>query len=390
MERIDPLQINREQFEKNKDSNVFVIMRYAEGTVLDEIEETIKSTLIEFNLNPILAKDVVFDSLLWSNLKFCMDHCRYSIVVFERIKPPDFSPNVSLELGYMLALKTPCLLLKDHTFPQLSTDILGHLYTAFDSYKPKQSISEAVTDWLTKLGHSPIKPAEIIEEETTLDSNKERTRRIIGYLEDVDAKKSNNIIRQAASLSSLAISDKEQCDHEVDDVYQQLLLSERNLLYELLDSEAELRIMVSPDTQKERVSLGLVSKEFGRTNIIPRYNRLIDCIEENINNSKLQIVYLHRLPYDNLVIVNSDVSLVGRKKLREKGFPYTTVIYDPVVIAEQVNDFDLTFEENAEILSGTATGKSREVAIKRKVIKRLKKSRSELVHILDQDDDQEI
>ena len=391
MERLDPIQLNREQFERNENHNVFVIMRYSEGTVLDLIEGAIKTTLSEFNLNAILAKDVVFDHELWSNIRFCMDHSRYAIVLFERIKPPDYSPNVSLELGYMLALKRPCLILKDKAFPALNTDIIGHLYTTFDSYNAEESVSLAIKKWMAKLGHSRIKPAETIEAESTLESNKERTRRIIEYLSSLDVSAPDNVIRQAASLSSLAISDNEIHEDGSDEEYHHLLLSERDLLCNLMKSGSTLKIMISPDTQKERVSLGLVSMEYARTNIIPRYDRLIKYVENNINNKNLQIVYLHRLPYDNLVIINSDVSLIGRKRLREKGFPYTTVIYDPAVITEQIKDFDINFDENADILSGQSIdNESKNEEIKKKVIKRLKKSRRELVHIAEQGNEFEI
>ena len=84
MERIDPIKLNREEFEKDSNRNVFIIMRYAQGTLLDEIESTIKETLLKYNLKAILARDVVFDLELWSNIKFCMEHSRYGIVVFDQ------------------------------------------------------------------------------------------------------------------------------------------------------------------------------------------------------------------------------------------------------------------------------------------------------------------
>src|SRR3712207_4509606 len=113
MNDIDEFAVNQERFEKDKDENVFVIMRYSPESPFKEIEETIRNTLHQYGLKAVLAKDVAFHQELWENVQFCMRHSRYAVVVFERIQQPDFNPNVLLELGYMLALHKRCLILKE-------------------------------------------------------------------------------------------------------------------------------------------------------------------------------------------------------------------------------------------------------------------------------------
>ena len=352
MKRIDPLKLNRDEFEKDENRNVFIIMRYAPSTTLDLIESTIRETLSKFNLKAILAKDVAFDIELWNNIKFCMDHSRYGIVVFDRVKQPDFSPNVALELGYMIALKRPSLILKEQNIPTLNSDIIGHLYNAFDSYDIINSVSSAIESWLIKLGHSKIRSAEIITAENSLAANKKRTERIVQFLEEVAYHKKCNIIRQAASMSSLAISDRETHRGDDDGEYKRLLSKERNLISKYSDSGYMLRIIISPETQIERVELLLVPYEYIKNNIIPRYDTLINFIEKNIDNPRVQITYTLRLPHDNVTIIDNLTTFIGRKRRRESGFPYTTQIFDPAVIDAEIEEFDSIFSDNVGVLLG--------------------------------------
>lgn len=389
MERIDPLRLNRDEFEKEENRNVFIIMRYAHRTVLDQIESTIKETLLRYGLKAILAKDVVFDPELWNNIKFCMEHSRYGIVVFDRVKQPDFSPNVTLELGYMLALRRPSLILKEHSIATLNTDIIGHLYTAFDPYDVRDSVSVAIENWLTKLGHSKFRSANIITADNPLEANKARTKSIIHYLEEVTDDGNKHIIRQAASMSSIAISDKEAHRDENDGEYHQLLLRERDLMSRHIEADSTLRLIISPEAQIERVELGLVSLDYISTNIIPRYDRLIKFITRNLNNSNLQVTFTLRLPHDNLTIIDEQITFIGRKRRRESGFPYTTQIFDPAVVEEEIEEFDNIFTDNVGVLLNTDNAEENLFGsqdLKMKVIEKLNSCKAKLKTFCDKRD----
>lgn len=276
-----------------------------------------------------------------------MLHSRYAIVVFEKILQPDFNPNVALELGYMLALRRPCLILKEKSMPILHTDIIGHLYTPFDAQNIKATVASAIESWLEKLGHPRVKVAETITARSTIKAYKKRTDRIVKELSETESDAGLSfttfVVRQAASLSSLAISNKERHEDDNNDKYKNLLLLERDRLKSLLEKGATIKLIISPDTQVSRVQLGLVNKEFVKINILTRYDELIKTIEEQRNNPNLQIVYAHRLPQDNLLILGESRVFIGRKRIREKGFPHTTLVYDPVVIHGEVYEFDILF-----------------------------------------------
>ena len=77
-----------------------------------------------------------------------MHGCGFGIAIFERITADDFNPNVSLELGYMIALGKPVCLLRDKYLPALHTDLVGRLYESFDPQIPDKTIPGVLAKWL--------------------------------------------------------------------------------------------------------------------------------------------------------------------------------------------------------------------------------------------------
>ena len=78
--------------------------------------------------------------------------CGMGIAVFERIESDDFNLNVSLEVGYMMAMKRPVCLLKDRTLRALPSDLVGRLYKPFDLQDPSKSIPPVLRQWLKDKG----------------------------------------------------------------------------------------------------------------------------------------------------------------------------------------------------------------------------------------------
>ena len=75
--------------------------------------------------------------------------CEFGIAVFERIETDEFNPNVSLEVGYMLALRKSVRLLKDKTLETLHTDLVGKLYRPFDPQDISDTVSKELMKWLS-------------------------------------------------------------------------------------------------------------------------------------------------------------------------------------------------------------------------------------------------
>jgi len=106
-----------------------------------------------------------------------MTHSRYGIVVVENIderspKSSYFNPNVAIELGYMLALKNRCLILKERAVRTLNTDILQFIYTPFDKFDVRDTVEAAISRWLENLSVFPTRPIEIISSDNALEAEK--------------------------------------------------------------------------------------------------------------------------------------------------------------------------------------------------------------------------
>jgi hypothetical protein len=85
---------------------------------------------------------------LFGNVLTYLHGCAFGVAVFERLEAEEFNPNVSLEVGYMRALRKSVCLLKDNTLKTLHTDLAGKLYKEFDPQNPTTSIPKELEKWL--------------------------------------------------------------------------------------------------------------------------------------------------------------------------------------------------------------------------------------------------
>jgi len=77
-----------------------------------------------------------------------MYSCGSAIALFDQINYREFNPNVATEVGFMLALGKPVLLLKDQSIVAMPTDIIGKIYRPFNTYEPENTIPPQVQKWL--------------------------------------------------------------------------------------------------------------------------------------------------------------------------------------------------------------------------------------------------
>lgn len=131
--------------------NVFVMTRFRESAEHLAISSAIVSTLEDYGLVAARADRDIKDDELWSNVHQCMDSAHYGVAVFDTIGGEALSPNVSLELGYMLAQRKRCLLLRETGVPLLPADLAGHLCRPFDARHAAESVPNAVRAWLGEL-----------------------------------------------------------------------------------------------------------------------------------------------------------------------------------------------------------------------------------------------
>jgi len=316
---MDSLEQRRVDFVAAADRNVFVIMRYGEGNPYKALEKAVRETVERYGFTPHLARDRWFYDGLWENIEFYMRNSRYGIAVFERASPPDFNPNVAIELGYMLGMGKKCLILKDDTVPVFS-DLLGRLFETFKPASVRFTVPPAIHQWMKGLGHQAIQPIETIEAQATAEAKKQRTRVIIGVLEEL-LKSPGSIVRQGGSLSSFAISADEGILAGEDQELKTLLLRERDVFCELISHCTVVRCLISPHIQVMSARLGILRREHLRSDVLPRIAQLQALINANLDNATFQIAATPRLPHDNVLIDDSTGQVfIGSRKLRESGF----------------------------------------------------------------------
>lgn len=366
-------------FEDQADRNVFIMIRYGEGEDYRRIEATIRATLKRYKFNAVLARDRMFKPQLWDQIRFCMEFSRYGIVVFEENpEHPEFNPNVSVELGFMMALDKKVLILKEKDLRPLPSDLMGHLYVPFSRSTLEKDINVAISKWLFDLGHIPL--AETIAGPNQIEVKKERTKRIIEALKDISQQ--GAIIRQAGALSSLAISSQETLflEGDADGSLKKLLLEEQFSMVSALEKGAIVRCIISPDIQRVAAVQGLIPPERIVSDVLPRMAKLIEVVKQYAKKPSLQVVYVTRLPHDNILIVG-DQMFLGRRRMHEWGFPFTRVIRDPEQLHSEKAEFDETFGDVTRIImrdNGWGEGDFGAEQLKKKVIEHLIECYSDL------------
>jgi hypothetical protein len=130
----------------------FLIMRFAQTEPYRRILRVIEETAQGHGLHVLRADLHDFHGDLLSNVRTYLHGCSFGIAVYERIESEEQNANVGLEVGYLMALNKPVLLLKDRTVPKLQTDLAGRLYRVFDPFDPEGTIPGELTKWFADQG----------------------------------------------------------------------------------------------------------------------------------------------------------------------------------------------------------------------------------------------
>jgi protein-tyrosine-phosphatase len=137
-------------------SNVYLMTRFADTEHHNAISKAVAQAVRAFGLEFVRADDPdVPGDDLWQKVELCMQACEYGVAVYETIDKPDFNPNVSIELGYMLGQRRQCLLLKEKRLPTLPVNLGGFLHKEFDAANVdtvNATVLGQVANWLREIG----------------------------------------------------------------------------------------------------------------------------------------------------------------------------------------------------------------------------------------------
>jgi hypothetical protein len=162
--RMEPVEIRESiaKFRKdypNSQKLAFILMQFGSSSAHEKILQAVKDALQSQGIIALRADDKEYHGNLLYNVLTYLYGCGFGIAIYERIESDRFNPNVSLEVGYMMALGKPVCLLKDRTLPALNTDLGGMLYRTFDVFDPAATIQQSLIKWLTEkgiLGEHPV------------------------------------------------------------------------------------------------------------------------------------------------------------------------------------------------------------------------------------------
>lgn len=126
----------------------FLIMRFRETRAHLEIYEAVGECLHRHGIKTLRADEKYYHDDLYHNILTYMHGCGFGVAVFERIEEELFNPNISLEVGYMLALQKPICIMKDRTLKTLHADLMGKLYKEFDPLDAGGTLDAALSNWL--------------------------------------------------------------------------------------------------------------------------------------------------------------------------------------------------------------------------------------------------
>lgn len=129
----------------------FLMMQYGRTRIHSDIVEAIRNTLSRFGLTAVRADDKQYHDDIFYNIQTYLYGCGFGIAIFERLEADYFNPNVSLEIGFMIALSKKVCLLKDKNIKTLHSDLVGRLYCPFDIQNSDTTIKDALTKWMLDL-----------------------------------------------------------------------------------------------------------------------------------------------------------------------------------------------------------------------------------------------
>lgn len=128
------------------------MMRFSDTKQNAQIVQALRAATKEYGLHLLRADQKSYTDSLWANVQAYINACDYGVAVYDQLNDKDINPNVGIEVGYMLALEKPILLLKEQRLQSLPTDLVGHLYRQFDGFDIEATIRPRIKEWLRDVG----------------------------------------------------------------------------------------------------------------------------------------------------------------------------------------------------------------------------------------------
>jgi hypothetical protein len=243
------------------------------------------------------------------------------------------NPNVFYELA-LAHTRTKDVLLITQSIEDVPFD-LRSLFSHEYSIKSKTGLED-----LSKIVYAAAKEISARRLPHTLEGALTRTKRIVDHMEQLlrgSEQCKGLIVRIQASISSLGnLARADSSDREIRR-YGRYLEDERELLIQLLENGAALQAILSP----HRISIDALEKPGERIKRIARVVSFVTRDDDCINRCQFVIAPAGGA---NLLFFGEQTLFEGHKTEVQRGFGWTMVFTDPILINARLRIFDGLFE----------------------------------------------
>lgn len=125
---------------------VFLMMGFGSSPMRQEIDSIVREAGRSLGFDIVRADDVDYSGEIWGNVELCLQNCRYGIAVFDTDSRND--QNLAVELGYLFARGTPCLILRDRALPPPASMLSHRVHSTFSSYDLRSTLQPEIGRWL--------------------------------------------------------------------------------------------------------------------------------------------------------------------------------------------------------------------------------------------------
>ncbi|HET7477003.1 MAG TPA: hypothetical protein VFJ97_13405 [Dermatophilaceae bacterium] len=133
------------------DRTLLLLMRFGHNPWRATVHRLIRDTATTLGFDVVRADDRDYSGELWTNVKLCLDNTALAIAVFDGVEHnlAADTANLAVELGYLFARDTPCLILRERSLPQPPAMLAHRLHTPFDALDLDGTLQPPVQHWLT-------------------------------------------------------------------------------------------------------------------------------------------------------------------------------------------------------------------------------------------------
>jgi nucleoside 2-deoxyribosyltransferase len=128
----------------------FVIMRFGSTPEHKAVLKALEDVSRAVDVTLIRADHHQYHDDLLENIRVYLHGCSFGIAIFEDADNKGFNPNVSLEVGYLLALGKHVLPLKSSSLSRMPSDLLSKLYISYTPASIDSKTKKEISDWISQ------------------------------------------------------------------------------------------------------------------------------------------------------------------------------------------------------------------------------------------------